>query len=177
MTREEKTQIINSIADKLREYPHFYLVDTSSLNAENTAKLRRMCFEKEIKLMVVKNTLLGKALEQVGGDHVEEISGVLTGATAVMFSSVNKAPAVLIEDFRKSSDKPVLKAAYVEESVYIGDEQLKTLTAIKSKEELVGDIISLLQSPAKNVISALQASAGGKVAGLVKALEERGGAA
>ncbi|MCC8035461.1 MAG: 50S ribosomal protein L10 [Rikenellaceae bacterium] len=177
MTREEKTQIIDSITEKLREYPHYYLVDTSSLNAEKTAKLRRMCFEKEIKLMVVKNTLLGKALEQVGGDHVEEISGVLSGSTAVMFSTVNKAPAVLIEEFRKTSDKPVLKAAYVEESVYVGDEQLKTLTAIKSKEELVGDIISLLQSPAKNVISALQGSAGGKIAGLVKALEERGGAA
>ncbi|MCD7969439.1 MAG: 50S ribosomal protein L10 [Alistipes sp.] len=177
MTREEKTQIINSIAEQLQQYPHFYITDISSLNAEQTAKLRRMCFEKEVKLMVVKNTLLGKALEQVGGDHVEEISSVLTGSTSVMFSMVNKTPAVLIEEFRKSSDKPVLKAAYVEESVYVGDDQLKTLASIKSKEELVGEIISLLQSPVKNVISALQGSAGGKVAGLVKALEEKGGAA
>ncbi|MCC8019537.1 MAG: 50S ribosomal protein L10 [Rikenellaceae bacterium] len=177
MTREEKQQIIGSIAEQLREYPHYYIVDASTLNAEKTAKLRKMCFDKEIKLMVVKNTLLGKALEQVSGDHVEQLSGILTGPTAVMFSTVNKAPAVLIEEFRKGSDKPVLKAAYVEESVYVGDEQLKALTAIKSKEELIGDVISLLQSPSKNVISALQGSAGGKVAGLVKALEERGGAA
>ncbi len=173
MTREEKTQIINSIAEKLNEYPHFYITDTSALNAAQTADLRRKCFEKGISLVVVKNTLFEKALEKVGGEHVAELAPVLKGATAVMFTHVNKAPAVLIEEFRKTADKPVLKAAYVEESVYVGDEMIKTLTAIKSKEELIGDIIGLLQSPAKNVISALQASAGGKVAGLVKALEER----
>lgn len=173
MTREEKTVIINSIAEQLKTYPHFYIADISGLNAEKTALLRKMCFEKEVTLTVVKNTLFQKALEQVGGDHVEELVKVLQGSTSVMFTNVNKAPAVLIEEFRKSSDKPLLKAAYVEESVYIGDENLKALTAIKSKEELVGEIVGLLQSPAKNVISALQASAGGKVAGLVKALEER----
>lgn len=173
MTREEKTQIVNSIAEKLAEYPHYYITDASELNAEQTAQLRRMCFEKEINLVVVKNTLFEKALEKVGGEHSEELIKVLTGPTAIMFTKVNKAPAVLIEEFRKKNAKPVLKAAYVEESVYVGDEMLKSLAAIKSKEELIGDVISLLQSPAKNVISALQASAGGKVAGLVKALEER----
>lgn len=173
MTREEKTQVINSIAEQLREYPHFYIADISGLNAEKTAELRRKCFEKEIKLMVVKNTLFSKALEQVGGEYVPELVKVLEGSTSVMFSRVNKAPAVLIDEFRKKNDRPVLKAAYVEESVYVGDEMLKTLTAIKSKEELVGDIIMLLQSPVKNVISGLQGSAGQKIAGIVKALEER----
>lgn len=173
MTREEKREIIESIAGKLKDYPHYYIADISELNAEQTASLRRMCFEKEISLTVVKNTLFQKALEQVGGDHVAELSTVLQGSTSIMFTRVNKAPALLIEKFRETSPKPILKAAFVEESVYIGDSQLKTLAAIKSKEELVGDIISLLQSPAKNVISALQASAGGKIGGLVKALEER----
>jgi len=173
MTREEKTQIIDSIAEKLREYPHFYITDTSELNAEKTAALRRACFEKEVSLMVVKNTLFEKALEQVGGDHVPELVKVLTGSTSIMFTKVNKTPAVLIEEFRKTNAKPILKAAYVEESIYVGDQMLKELAAIKSKEELVGDIIMLLQSPVKNVISALQGSAGQKVAGIVKALEER----
>ncbi len=173
MTREEKTQVISAIAESLREYPHFYITDISGLDAEKTAQLRRQCFEKDVKLVVVKNTLFNKALEQVGGEHVEQISKVLEGSTSVMFAHVNKAPAMLIEEFRKGSDKPVLKAAFVEESVYVGDQMLKALASIKSKEELVGDIIMLLQSPAKNVISALQGGAGHKVAGLVKALEER----
>lgn len=173
MTREEKTQVINSIAEQLREYPHFYITDASGLNAEKTAELRRKCFEKDVKLVVVKNTLFSKALEQVGGEHVPELVKVLEGSTAIMFTHVNKAPAVLIEEFRKKGDKPLLKAAYVEESVYVGDQMLQTLSAIKSKDELVGDIVMLLQSPAKNVISALQGSAGQKIAGLVKALEER----
>lgn len=173
MTREEKTQVINSIAENLREYPHYYITDASGLNAEKTALLRRQCFEKDVKLVVVKNTLLIKALEIIGGDHVSELVKVLEGPTAIMFTHVNKAPAVLIEEFRKKNDKPILKAAYVEESVYMGDEMLKALVAVKSKEELVGDIISLLQSPAKNLISALQGAAGQKVAGIVKALEEK----
>lgn len=173
MTREEKAQVIADIAAQLREYPHFYIADTSGLNAEKTAALRRQCFEKDIKLMVVKNTLFVKALEEVGGDHVAELANILEGPTAIMFTNVNKAPAVLIDEFRKKSDKPALKAAYVEESVYVGDHMLAALKAIKSKEELVGDIVMLLQSPAKNVISALQGAAGQKVAGIVKALEER----
>jgi len=173
MTREEKTIIINSIAEKLQEYPHYYVADTSGLNAVQTAKLRRMCFEKDIHLVVVKNTLFEKALEKVGGEYVPSMIEVLKGTSAIMFTHVNKAPAKLIEEFRKGGEKPLLKAAWVEQSFYEGDDKLKALAAIKSKEELVGDIIALLQSPAKNVISALQASAGGKVAGLVKALEER----
>ena len=172
MTREEKTVIINSLADKLREYPHFYLTDTSELNAEQTAALRRLCFEKQVTLVVVKNTLFIKALEQVEKAD-EELVKVLKGTTAVMFSNEGKTPAVLIKEFRKSNDKPLLKAAYVEESVYVGEATLEQLVNIKSKNELLGDIIALLQSPAKNVISALQAAAGQKIAGIVKALEER----
>ena len=172
MTREEKTVIINSLADKLREYPHFYLTDTSELNAEQTAALRRLCFEKQVTLVVVKNTLFIKALEQVEKAD-EELVKVLKGTTAVMFSNEGKTPAVLIKEFRKSNDKPLLKAAYVEESVYVGEATLEQLVNIKSKSELLGDIIALLQSPAKNVISALQAAAGQKIAGIVKALEER----
>ena len=152
MNREEKTVIINSLADKLQQYAHFYLTDTSELNAEQTAKLRRVCFEKDVKLVVVKNTLF---------------------ITSVMFSDTGKAPAKLIKEFRKESPKPVLKAAVVEGCVYLGDESIDALVNIKSREELIGDIIGLLQSPAKNVISALQASAGQKIAGLVKSLEER----
>ena len=172
MTREEKTVIINSLADKLREYPHFYLTDTSELNAEQTAALRRLCFEKQVSMVVVKNTLFTKALEQVEKAD-EELVKVLKGTTAVMFSNEGKTPAVLIKEFRKSNDKPLLKAAYVEESVYVGEATLEQLVNIKSKNELLGDIIALLQSPAKNVISALQAAAGQKIAGIVKALEER----
>ena len=162
------------LAGTLNEYPHFYVTDIEALNAEQTAALRRKCYEKEVKLMVVKNTLLVKALEQVGKADPELVK-VLKGSTSVMFSEENKAPAVVIKEFRKNTKhgKPILKAAYVEESIYIGDQNLEALTAIKSHDELVGDIVMLLQSPAKNVISALQGSAGQKIAGLVKALEER----
>ena len=173
MTREEKAQVIAGIAEQLREYPHFYITDISGLNAEKTAQLRRQCYEKDVQLVVVKNTLFTKALEEVGGEHVPELVKVLEGSTSIMFTHVNKTPAVLIDEFRKKNDKPVLKAAFVEESVYVGDQMLASLKAIKSKDELVGDIVMLLQSPAKNVISALQGSAGQKVAGIVKALEER----
>ena len=172
MTREEKDILIANLAEKLGEYPAFYVADISTLNAEKTAALRRKCFEKEIALVVVKNTLFEKALEKAGkGD--EALTGVLTGSSAVMFTNVSKAPAVLIKEFRKTSDRPVLKAAYVEESVYVGDTQLDALVNIKSKNELIADVIALLQSPVKNVISGLQGSAGHKVAGIVKALEGR----
>ena len=175
MRREYKDKLIDSIAEQLKEYPHFYVADISELNAEQTAELRRTCFEKEVELKVVKNTLFEKALEKVNGDYADDIKTVLKGSTSIMFSHINKAPAVIIDEFRnkKKYEKPILKAAYVEESVYVGDEHLATLKAIKSKEELIGDVIGLLQSPAQNVISALQAAAGGKVAGLVKALEEK----
>ncbi|MFR9620694.1 MAG: 50S ribosomal protein L10 [Rikenellaceae bacterium] len=172
MTKEQKTALIESLAAQLNEYPHFYITNIEALNAEKTASLRRMCFEKQVKLVVVKNTLLIKALERVEKADADLVS-VLEGSTSVMFSQNAKAPALLIKEFRKGSDKPVLKAAYAESSVYVGDDQLEALCNIKSREELIGDIVTLLQSPAKNVISALQGSAGQKVAGIVKALEER----
>ena len=172
MTREEKLAVINGLAEQLNAYPHFYITNIEALNAEQTAKLRRKCFESGIKLVVVKNTLLTKALEKVEKADADLVS-VLEGPTSVMFTETGKAPAVLIKEFRKSCDKPILKAACVEGCVYVGDNQLETLCNIKSREELIGDIVSLLQSPAKNVISALQGNAGQKIAGLVKALEER----
>ena len=172
MNREEKAQIIDSLTGKLQEYPHFYITDASGLNAEQTSKLRRACFEKEIALVVVKNTLFTKALEKVGKAD-EQVAGILKGSSAIMFTQVGNAPAKLIKEFRRASEKPVIKGAYVEECVYVGD-LVDELVNVKSRDELLGDIIALLQSPAKNVISALQGSAGHKVAGLVKALEERG---
>ncbi len=172
MTKEEKAAIIETVAQQLKAYPHFYIADIKALNAEQTATLRRKCFENDVKLVVVKNTLLAKALEQVEMADADLVK-VLEGPTSVMFANVAKAPAVLIKEFRKKSDKPVLKAAFAEGCVYVGDDQLDALCNIKSKEELIGDIIALLQSPAKNVISALQASGGQKIAGIVKTLEER----
>ena len=172
MTREEKLAVINGLAEQLNAYPHFYITNIEALNAEQTAALRRKCFENNIKLVVVKNTLFGKALEKVEKAEAELVS-VLEGSTSVMFAETGKAPAVVIKEFRKSCDKPVLKAASVEGCVYVGDNQIETLCNIKSREELIADIVSLLQSPAKNVISALQGNAGQKIAGIVKALEER----
>ncbi|MEG2771132.1 MAG: 50S ribosomal protein L10 [Alistipes sp.] len=172
MTKEEKMVVINSLAEQLNAYPHFYITNIESLNAEQTAALRSKCFEREVKLVVVKNTLLCKALEKVEKADADLVK-VLEGSTSVMFTQVAKTPAQLIKEFRKKSDKPVLKAAFVEGCVYVGDNQLDALCNIKSREELIGDIISLLQSPAKNVISALQANAGQKIAGIVKTLEAR----
>ena len=172
MTKEEKLVVINAIAEQLQAYPHFYIADIAALDAEQTAALRRKCFENDVKLVVVKNTLLGKALEKVEKAETDLVN-VLEGSTSIMFAEVAKAPAQLIKEFRKKSDKPVLKAAFVEGCVYVGDNQLDTLCNIKSREELIGDIVALLQSPAKNVISALQANAGQKIAGLVKTLETR----
>ena len=172
MTKQEKLAVINGLTEQLNAYPHFYLADIEALNAEQTAALRRQCFEKKIKLVVVKNTLLGKALENVGKAD-EELVAVLKGSTSIMFTETGKAPAQLIKEFRKKLQKPVLKAAFAEGCVYVGDDQLEALCNIKSQKELVADIIALLQSPAKNVISALQGAAGQKIAGLVKTLEER----
>lgn len=172
MTREEKAAVIGNLVEQLNAYPHFYITNIEALNASQTAALRRKCFESNVKLMVVKNTLLTKALQNVDKAD-EDLVKTLEGSTSIMFSESGKAPAVLIKEFRKTSDKPVLKAAYVEDCVYVGDDQLEALCNIKSREELIGDIIALLQSPAKNVISALQGSAGHKIAGIVKALEER----
>lgn len=157
MNREEKKVIIDSLAEKLKEYSHFYITDTSELNAEQTAALRKMCFEQQVKLVVVKNTLFIKALEQVEKAEAE-LMPTLKGETAVMFCNTGKGPAKLIKEFRKANPKPVLKAAYVEQCVYLGEGALEELVNIKSREELIGDIVALLQSPAKNVISALQGS-------------------
>ncbi len=173
MRKEEKTQIIESLAAQLEKTPNFYIADISGLNAEKTAKLRRACFEKEIKLMVVKNTLLRKALEKTALTDSEALYPVLEGPTAVMFTESVNIPAKLIKEFGKEHGKPVLKGALVQECAYVGENQLDALIAIKSRDELIGDVIGLLQSPVQNVISALQSSGGGKIAGLVKTLSEK----
>ncbi len=170
MRREEKEIIIEDLSQQLTETKHFYLADTSGLNAEETSNLRRKCFEKDIKLLVVKNTLLRKALEKIEGEY-ESLYDVLKESTSVMFCETGNIPAKLIKDFRKDHEKPILKAAYVEESFYIGDEQLEVLSSIKSKEELIGDVLTLLQSPMKNVVSALSSS-GNNLAGAIKTLSE-----
>lgn len=173
MNREEKTIIIDSLTEKLQEYAHFYLTDTSGLNAEQTTKLRKACYEKEVSLVVVKNTLFVKALEKV--DKAEAgLVDVLKGTTAVMFCQTGNVPARLIKEFRKGNKKedakPILKGAYVQECVYLGDASVEELINVKSREELIADIVALLQSPAKNVISALKSSSADKVAGIVKTL-------
>lgn len=171
MRREEKDTIIENLRQQLSETKHFYLADTSGLNAEDTSNLRRKCFEKDIKLLVVKNTLLRKALEKVDGDY-DSLYDVLKESTSVMFCETGNVPAKLIKEFRKSHDRPILKAAFVEESFYIGDEQLEALSSLKSKEELIGDVLTLLQSPMKNVVSALSSSSS-NLAGALKTLSER----
>ncbi len=171
MKREEKAAIINSLTESLEEYSHFYLTDTAQLNAEDTSALRRACFEKEIRLIVVKNTLIKRAMEG-SQKNLEELYEVLKGSTSVMFSNTGNEPARLIKEFRKTHDKPVLKGAYVEESVYIGEDQLETLVTLKSKEELIADIIALLQSPARNIISALQ-SGSNTIHGVLETLSKR----
>jgi large subunit ribosomal protein L10 len=171
MTREEKSQVIEQLTAQLTENPTIYLADISGLDAGNTSNLRRACFKAGVKLSVVKNTLLAKAMESSDKDF-GDLTETLKGNTSLMFADVANAPAKVIKEFRRKSDKPVLKGAYVEESVYVGDDQLDALVDIKSKEELIGEIIGLLQSPAKNVISALK-SGGGTIAGIVKTLSER----
>ncbi|PKO96307.1 MAG: 50S ribosomal protein L10 [Bacteroidetes bacterium HGW-Bacteroidetes-7] len=173
MKKDEKTQIIESLAAQLEKTPNFYIADISGLNAEKTAKLRRACFEKEIKLMVVKNTLLRKALEKTALTDSEALFPILEGPTAVMFTEVVNIPAKLIKEFGKEHGKPVLKGALVQECAYVGENQLEALISIKSRDELIGDIIGLLQSPVQNVISALTSSGGGKIAGIVKTLSEK----
>lgn len=170
MRREEKDVIINDLANDLNDAKHFYLTDISELNAEQTSNLRRKCFENQIRLLVVKNTLLKKAMEKSDGDY-DELYDVLKDSTSIMFCETGNGPAKLIKDFRKTMEKPVLKAAFVEESFYIGDEQLDTLSKIKSKEELLADLLSLLQSPANNLASAL-GSAGSNLAGALKTMSE-----
>jgi large subunit ribosomal protein L10 len=171
MRREEKNAIIDSLAEKLKEYSHFYLTDTAQLNAADTSDLRRKCFENNIKLIVVKNTLLKRALEMSEGDF-NELYPVLKGTTSIMFAQTGNAPAKLIKEFRRKHDKPVLKGAYVQESVYIGESSLEALMTVKTRQELIGDIVLLLQSPAKNVISALQ-SGGNKIHGVLETLSKK----
>ena len=173
MRKEDKAQIIESIAAQLKETPNFYVADIEGLNAEVTSKLRRACFEKEIKLVVVKNTLFYKALEMNQVADYQQFESVLKGSTAVMFCNTANAPAKLIKEFGSANGKPVLKGAMVQDCTYIGADNLETLVNIKSREELIGDIIGLLQSPAQNVISALTSQGGGKIAGIVKTLSEK----
>ena len=155
MNRDEKTQIVDKLTTELNNYSHFYITDISELDAEKTSSLRRDCFEQDIKLLVVKNTLLKLALKNTGVEYDESLFETLKNSTSLMLSNSSSAPGKLIKEIRKKNEKPIIKAAYVEESVYIGDDQLETLASIKSKEELIGDIILLLQSPMKKVISSL----------------------
>ncbi|OKS85126.1 50S ribosomal protein L10 [Mucilaginibacter polytrichastri] len=173
MNREEKNDLVVALADQMKEFGNFYITDTSDLSVEKINKIRRKCFENDITIKVAKNSLIRKAMETVGGDF-DEVYGVLKGSSSIMFSKSGTAPAKLIKELRRQGDKPLLKAAYIDSSVFIGDDQLATLVALKSKEQLIGEIIGLLQSPAKNVISALQ-SGGNIIAGLVKTLQEREG--
>ncbi len=171
MTREEKSNMIESIKSNLDSNSIVYLADCSGLDADSTSKLRRACFKSNIKLSVVKNTLLFRAMEEVDKDF-GELKSVLKGNTTLMLSDIGNAPAKVIKNFRKKSEKPILKGAFVEESIYLGDDLLETLVNIKSKEELLGEIVSLLQSPTKNLISALKSS-GSKISGVLKTLSEK----
>ncbi len=173
MTREEKSVVIEQLTAQLADNAIIYLADISGLDAATTSNLRRACFKAGIKLNVVKNTLLAKAMESSDKDF-GELSTVLKGNTSIMMAEVSNAPAKIIKEFRKKSDKPLLKGAFIEEAIYIGDNQLDALVDIKSKEELLGEVIGLLQSPAKNVISALK-SGGNTIAGIVKTLSEKEG--
>jgi large subunit ribosomal protein L10 len=171
MKKEQKSVLVESVCNELQARPNLYITDISGLSAASTGKLRRACFRRNIKLIMVKNTLLKKAFEKLDTDYAE-LHAALKGTTAVMLSDVNNAPAQLIKEFRKSSERPILKGAYVEESFYIGDNQLDALVNIKSKNQLVADIIAMLQSPMQNVLGALQ-SAPNTIGGIVKTLEER----
>jgi large subunit ribosomal protein L10 len=173
MKKVDKTQLIDTLVEQLKESEIFYLTDISGLDAVQTSALRRFCFSKGVKLTVVKNTLLKKAMEKVEKDF-DDLYDILKGNTALMFTDTGNVPARLIKDFTKKhkTPKPTLKGAYVEEMCYVGEENLEFLSNIKSKNELIGELIGLLQSPAKNVVSALQ-SGGGTIAGLIKTLSER----
>ncbi|MDE0773041.1 MAG: 50S ribosomal protein L10 [Salibacteraceae bacterium] len=171
MTRQEKHDAIENLKEALVGVKTLYLADIEGLDARQTNALRRACFKENVKLQVVKNTLLAKAMEASTHDF-GELTGILKGNTSLMFSETGNAPAKVIKNFRKKSDRPILKGAFIEEAIYIGDDQIDALVAIKSKEELIGDIIMLLQSPTKNVVSALQ-SGGGKLSGILTTLSER----
>ena len=171
MTKQEKIQEIEDLTTEISAVKNLYLTDIAGLDAVQTTALRRACFNANIKLSVVKNTLLAKAMDASKKDF-GQLQSVLKGNTSLMFSEAGNSPAKLIKDFRKKSDKPVLKGAYIEESIYIGDDQIDFLESIKSKDELIGEVITILQSPAKNVILALQ-SGGSNISGILKTLSER----
>jgi len=172
MKREKKGEIIESLKELITQYGNFYITDTSGLNAAETFALRKECFKRKIKMVVVKNTLLHKALESFEGNNYVEISKTLKGVTAVMFCETANLPGKMIQELRKKSKRPLLKSAYVLESVFVGDDKIESLATLKSREELIGDIVALLQSPAQRVLGALQSS-GHKIAGIVKTLSER----
>lgn len=171
MTRDQKVQEVATLKDLLASATFFYITDSSQLTVEQVNNLRRKCFDNGVRMRVAKNTLLRKALED-RKDEVGELMDSLKGPTAVLLSETANAPARVIKDFRKTSDKPVLKAAFIDSAIYVGDQHLETLASLKSKNELIGEVIALLQSPIKSVVSALQSS-GGKLAGIVKTLSER----
>ena len=172
MTKDEKHELVAALAEQMKEYGNFYITDTSNLTVEKVNNIRRKCFESDITMQVAKNSLIKKAMEAIGADY-SQMNDALKGSSSILFSKSSSAPAKLIKQLRKKGDKPVLKAAYIDSAIFVGDKQLDTLVNLKSKEQLVGEIIGLLQSPAKNVISALQ-SGGNTIAGLVKTLQERG---
>lgn len=172
MNRDQKNQEIQDLKEKFDSATFFYLTDASAMTVADVNKFRRLCFDRGVEMRVVKNTLVRKALETNEEKGFDQLYDHLHGPTAILFSETGNIPAKLIEEFRKKSPKPVLKAAYIDSAVFVGDDQISILTKLKSKEELVGDIIGLLQSPAKNLISALK-SGGATIAGLVKALEDR----
>ena len=173
MRREEKDILIDNLTRQINNARHFYLTDISELNAEDTSGLRRKCFESEVELVVVKNTLLKKAFEKSKGNF-EDLYGTLKNSTSIMFCETGNVPAKLIKEFRKVHERPLLKAAFVEESIYVGDEQLNMLSSLKSKDELVADVVALLQSPMNSLLSAVQ-SGGFKIAGALKTLAEKEG--
>lgn len=171
MKSSDKKVIIDNLQEQINSYSHFYLADISGLNAENTSNLRRLCFNQNVKLVVVKNTLLRKALE-ASNKNVEEIYDALKGNTSVMFTENANVPAKLIKDFSKKHKKPVLKAAYVQESVFIGADQLDALIAVKSKNELIADVVAMLKSPMNTVLSQLK-SGGNIIHGVLDTLKEK----
>ncbi len=171
MRKEEKKKLIDTLTQQLTENNNFYITDIAALNAEDTSDLRRLSFKNGIQLVMVKNTLLKKAMENVDKDF-SELYSTLVGNTAIMFSEAGNAPAKMIKEFRKKKEKPIVKGAYIEEMSYLGDEQLDFLVSIKSKDELIADVIALLQSPVKNVVSALQ-SGGNTLTGILKTLAEK----
>jgi len=172
MRKEEKHDVVLALKEQIESFSNLYIADTSNLTVAAVNDIRRKCFDSDIKMQVAKNTLIKKALEAASGEYAE-LYDVLKGSSTLLFSNSANAPAKLIKALRASGDKPLLKAAYIDSAIFIGDNQLNALVNLKSKEELIGEIIGLLQSPAKNVISGLQ-SGKSKLAGIVKALEQRG---